>query len=316
MGLHIAKLLSLDRSTKECTADLQKLLVDLPSLRGLPVCVLDIVVYYVGPFPIRGKHVFTLKTEYECSTIDGSPTHRGEMFVLGGDRSHLSRVTAIGLRDHDVKRSWDVTPIEYYRNQRGMCVDSKTGHIFIVDTDHSTIQEMKSDGEFVRTITQDWFKGPRGIAIDSHRRLMYISNSIGETNVLCLETYERINPESIFIGGSSLFFDDMSMRLSVICLNSIMIINIETNVIGPIIGGWFFTFDESKYPSCAIISAGEVLVSYPNTGFIKVFSAQDGEPLYSFKHSDMLRPTAMYRNSSTGYLYVVGEGQKSIFVFE
>lgn len=311
--------------------DLEKLLLSLSVLRRLPTEIVRIIVLYVGLFPIRGKHVLTLKTGSEYTALDGSPTAK-EIFTLD-EGYHGLKVRAIGLGDYSIRRSWrgcgsDVPGRKYYPH--GLCVDPKTGNIFVADRRNNIVREMTNTGEVVQTFAFDWFNGPLALTIDPLRRHLYVTNTWGDIHlsVISLETGQPVGHTTLLgvLCLDSVFFDVSSRILVAVDREAHQVILFDT--VKRVVVRRFWC-DPFFRPCSAIISAGEVLVADSGNDRIQVFSLdmlvdgyvgqvlRDVKPIYTFTHFKMFRPTCMYRDTSTGYLYITsGELRKSILVFE
>lgn len=264
---------------------------------------------------------FTLETKRSYMVIGGSPMRR-ETFLLSSEGYRHIQVTVVGLRDHAFKRSWNVCydiPDRSY-DLCEMCVDSSTGHLFIVDTEHDSVHEMTSSGELIRILTFYGLREPLAIAIDPHRRRLYISDLLGYLHVISLVTVERVEKLRMrhITNLNSLFFDVSSGLLVAVSSREhrVLVLDPEARLLIRAFGRFGSQGHQLYNPDSAIVSAGEVLVADSGNKDVKVFSLSDGKYLYSFKHPNMSCPTRMYRDAVTGYLYVLDGLKNSIFVFE
>lgn len=305
------------------TEDLGELLTSLSSLRKLPVEVLEVVRRYCGSFPIRGEYMFRMETQgvhqhrYSVA-VDGSPS-TGTMFVL--DSMHYHRVQAFGLRNHDFKRSWGGVgeQPEQMNDPHGLCVDPMTNHLFIADTGNNRIQERTFDGELIRTFDADWISNPLAVTIDPHRRHLYISGAYF-ISVISLETGDRIRhfTFSDVWRVDSLFFDVFSgfLLAGQTHKHQIMVLNSQDGSLVRLLGGSGSLDHQLSYPKGVIVSAGEVLVADSHNKRVQVYSLDSGNHLHQIKHPNMMYPKCMFRDSETGFLYVIDGSEGSIFVFK
>lgn len=181
------------------------ILTGLSCLYRLPVVLLQIIVDYTLPRPVKGRYVESFGTygfgpgEF-CDPISlAISKSTRELFVLDqGNR----RVQVFSVTNLTFLREWGTlgSGPGQFQQPSGICVYETTvqspARVLVTDSSNSRIQEFQLDGTFIRFIRvsrKRHLDSPWGITVDSKTRVAYVSERFSfNISVFSLDDGRRV----------------------------------------------------------------------------------------------------------------------------